>query len=1512
MNILKKLLILFLLTQSGLVFSQTIYKFSNRVDKFPSELEEFMSNNIDKTRKKELKDFIDNFTQFWSSDTLTENRKKEVISKANQMSVKRMRPFPHFQTYIEAIMDMGRTPIAAEMFDVWMSSLDPLLKQKSYTDFMTYLSKSTDLFSQRRIYNSATVVWEISDFSFDIDNSGKVPIYNFKTINLKCTTRKDSNIIFQTQGKLDIINGSWEGVGGRIDWRRANLDTAKVYANLKNYSVRLNSAKFFADSVTFYDQRRFGFPIQGYLSEKILTAPPPEPIYPSFISYPKNLEIKEIFKDVDYRGGYSLKGAKIIGSGDKDQKAYFIFKRRGQRLIWAGAESFQILPDRINSDRVNVIIYLDQDSIYHPGLAMSYLDNKRLLQIYRMDEGLSTAPFYDSYHQLDLYTEAMFWKLDDDYIDLKMIQEEGSVSKAYFESLNYFSGARYDRMQGIDRINPVYSVQKFIEQQGYNEFLVEDFARYIQMSPDDTKAMLMTLATQGFLIYDINEDYCIAKDRVGTYVKANRGLVDYDVIQFNSTVRSIPNASINLFNHDLVIQGVNRVFLSDSQKVFIYPKNQRVVVKKNRDFTFDGKIIAGRFNLYAKECYFDYDKFMLKLPIIDSLTFKVMALTENEYGERPQMDVKTAIEDLKGSILVDNPENKSGRKAYPEYPILNSETNSYVYYDKQSIFNGVYDRKKNFLYRLESFVIDSLDNFQTEGLEFEGRLLSAGIFPEINQPLKVQPDYSLGFVTETGPAGLNIYGSKGKYVDQISLSNKGLRGNGELRYLTSISKSDDFIFFPDSTIATLNSYLINERKTGIEYPSVMAENVKMHWQPYKDLMRVSDYKEGFPIMMYNNEADLNGNLYLTPNNLTGNGNITINDALMTSNLYKFKNYYYNADTCDFRLRRSQTDASGLGGLGSNELDAYSTSNFKARIDFKERKGEFEANGGQQKVDFPENMYYCFMDQFVWYMDKDETEFASTAKRPENFDKLTNKDKIDIDIEGSLFTSTHPAQDSLNFVATKAVFRASKYEIHAYGVEFVRVADAAVIPDKKELLIYRKADIEELTNAKVIANATTKYFELYNGTIKIEGRRSYHGRALYDFKDETGQVNNIYFTKVYVDTTGTSIGEGEIAETAGFTLSPAFDYYGATRMIANNPYLYFTGGTRIHYDCDTLPRQWIYFNAFVNPTQVAIPIASELKNVTNNSLFAGIYQNQRGSDVFHAFFDPVPSSSRNAIASATGFLVYDKISQEYRISTEDKLKQLNLPDNMLALSKKGCDLRAEGEINLGMNAGPVEMTGYGLARYFIPTDSAAFNLSIPLYFHFNEKALELMLNDLNSQMDAGAVNLDSRPFNIMLGQTFGNEEAEKLMTEIATQGGAFRRVPKELQKTILISDVEMKYHSKRRSYISTGKIGIAAIGKTQVNKYFDGKLEIENKGSYLEFRLVIDLGGDTYYFFDYNSSSGNMLVFATNTEFMTAIDEAKPDDRKMKSKEEGKTIKYQYGKSTPVAYKKFIRSLEIDG
>ncbi len=1490
--------------------SQQFYKFSNKVEKFPSELNEFMDFDLDKSKKGELKDFIKTFTNLWNSDTLKITQKKDIIKMCNVMSQKKLRPYPHYDAYINTIILLVRNEKALSMLDKWMQSIDPLLKAKSTTNFMKYLENSAKLFNKFYIYNSPTVTWQVSSLDFDIDISGNNPIYVFNTINILCTTRKDSAIIFQTQGKLDLINGEWEGIGGRIDWRRAKLDTAQVYAQLKNYSMNLKSPKFFADSVSFYDLRRFDFPLHGLLSEKVLTSPTEVAIFPYFASYRTDLKINEIFKNVDYRGGYSLKGAKVIGSGNKENKAYFIFKRKGKRLVWAGAENFTILPDRINSDRVNVIIYLDHDSIYHPGLSLSYLEKNRLLTLFRMDKGLSMAPFYDSYHMIDIYTEAMYWKLEEDFIDMKMIQEEGSNSEAYFESLDYFSDARYSKMQGMDERNPVNAVYEFIKKQGFNEFYVEDFATYMKLDIDNVKALLMTLATRGFLIYDINEDYCIAKDRVEIYVKSHQGKSDYDVINFQSSVRSVANASINLLNNDLIIQGVKMVLLSDSQKVFIYPKNQRVVVKKNRDFTFDGKILAGRFDLYAKECYFSYEKFKLDLPIIDSLSFKVEAFEENQWGEKPQVRVKTVIEDLKGDILVDDPNNKSGRKNYAEYPILSSKSNSFVYYDKAEIFNRVYSRDK-FYYRLESFSIDSLDNFQTEGLEFKGYLASSGIFPDLDKPLKVQHDYSLGFETHTGDAGLSVYGNKARFISKISLSNNGLRGDGELRYLTSISKSKDFMFFPDSTNAILQSFQLSERKSGIEYPPVVAENVFEHYKPYKDLMIIKEITEENPIKMYELEANLAGRLNLTPTQLTGSGTISIKDAEMSAKYYKFKNKYYNTDTCDFRLKKFVDKSMGMGGLSEENQDAYSTSNFKARIDFIKRRGEFEANGGQKRVDFPENMYYCFMDQFIWYMDKDETEFSSTSEQVAGFDKLTNKEKIDVDIQGSEFTSTHPDQDSLSFVASRAIFSRKNATIHSYGVEYIRVADAAIIPDKKEVIIYRKAEVGELANAKIIANATTKYHELYNATVNIEGRHRYHGRGLYDYKNESGEINNIYFTNVYVDTTGTSIGEGEISETAKFSLSPAFDYAGKSRLIANEPYLYFSGGTRIQYNCDTNERQWINFTAFINPVNVMIPIDKEIKNTTNSQLFAGIFHNQRGSNIFPAFFDPIPTSDRNVLVTATGVLVYDKISQEYRISTADKLKQLSLSDNYLSLSKKSCEIFGEGAITLATIPGVVKMDAYGTAKYFKKQDSTIVYVSMPIDFFFNEKATDLMASDLNNRMEANAVNLDNRAFTIALGQIYGNGEADKLMAEITTQGGAFKKIPKELINTLVISDVRMKWNPRTRSLVSTSQIGILSMGKTQINKYFDGKIKIENKGSYSTLTIAFDLGNSEYYYFTYNSSTGAMLAFSSNLEFNKLIEETKPEDRKMKSKEEGKTIKYNFNLATAVSYKKFLRQLEMN-
>lgn len=1547
--IAKRLILVFVFL-SATIFGhgQKTYKFTKNPDKFPKEFDEFLSINLDKSKKDAHELFMEKVASFWKSDSLDIDQKNKIIDICNTMINRRMRGYPHLEQLMLSVVALNSNEVGKQVYNDWITSLDPYLANKTINLILGYFERSRYLILNKEIFHSPSVVWAVSELKFKIVLTEKFPKYVFETVDLVCRTRKDSSVIYQTRGTLDIQKNIWEGSGGNVFWTRAQILTSDVYANLKKYNVKLKMSKFYADSVTYYDKRWFSEPLQGRVIEKVSGTSSENVSYPQFISYKMDLRIVDIFPNVDFVGGYSLLGSKIIGFGGTEYvdisheyegidetlsateyiedetntsfeeyipempkmkttvKATFEFKRNGKVFVKAMANSFLIVPDKIQSDRVSVSILLDQDSIYHPGLSLLYNNKKKELMVYRLDKGLSTAPFYDSYHMLDIYVEAFYWKMDEDYIDMKMIQQEGSLSEAYFESVNYYSRDRYEKMQGIDARNPVKILYEYITRLGYNEFYVTDFADYLKLGVDAATVMLMNLATRGFVIYDINEDYVIAKDKVGSYVNSNLGKVDYDVIQLNSSVVGIPNASLNLRSLDLQLNGVPYVFLSDSQQVYIFPYKNKIVMKKNRDFVFDGKIKAGRFDLYAKGCNFDYDKFMLDLPNIDSLSFKVRSFDVNQWGDYEQVKVNTVIENLQGNVLVDHPNNKSGVKRYPEYPIFNSTSNSFVYYDKKSIFDGVYKRDK-FFYKLESFIIDSLDNFQTEGLEFKGYLYSAGIFPDINQPLKVQRDYSLGFKYNTGDAGLIAYNGKGRQTGEISISNKGLRADGVLKFITSTSVSKDFIYFPDSMNAELEKYDIAERKTGVEYPPVIAQNVYCRWYPNKDVMAVSEMKPEFPIYMYNNEAKMHGTIALTPKILTGSGMIAIKDAEMKADHYRFKNLYYNTDTCDFRLKKFVDDALGMDELSDEGSDAINTSNFKARIDFKLRKGEFTANGGQKKVNFPENMYFCYMDQFVWYMDKDETEFSTNTEQVAGYDKLSDKEKIDLDIQGSQFYSTHPDQDSLTFVASRAVFKRRLSLIEAFGVQQIRTADAAVLPHKGEVKIFRKADIEEFNNSKIIANTTTKYYELYNATVKIEGRRKYHGRALFDYKDETGQVNNIYFTKIYVDTSGTSIGEGDISESARFALSPAFEYKGQAKMVANRQYLNFKGGVRISHECDTLRRHWIAFNAFINPADVKIPITDSIESTLEENLQAGILQSSAGGDVYAIFLDDRGVKSDFTISRATGFLVYDKVSQEYRISTEDKLKQLNLPDNYLSISKRTCDIISEGKMKLFQNPSAIKLDAYGRSRYFISADSLEMTVSMAFDFFFNDKAIELMATDLNNRMSNDAVSLDNSVFELALGQIFGVEKSEEYKTEIATQGGAFKRIPKELQNTFLISDVKMKYNPRTRSFTSTGPIGIASIGKVQINKYFDGYIEIENKGSDSKVTIAIDLGENDFYFFTFRTTTGQMMALSSNNEFVTVVKETKQEDRKLKDKEENS--KYTYGLSSAEAQKKFMKEME---
>ena len=118
---------------------------------------------------------------------------------------------------------------------------------------------------------------------------------------------------------------------------------------------------------------------------------------------------------------------------------------------------------------------------------------------------------------------------------------------------------------------------------------------------------------------------------------------------------------------------------------------------------------------------------------------------------------------LKEKLYIDVQDSKSGRHGgNEEYPYVEVKDSLKIFYNSKSIVNGSYDSTR-FYYALDPFVLDSLDNFDEKGLRFTGLLKSDGIFPDLDEPLKIMNDYSFGFVTKAPEEGYPFYETESRY-----------------------------------------------------------------------------------------------------------------------------------------------------------------------------------------------------------------------------------------------------------------------------------------------------------------------------------------------------------------------------------------------------------------------------------------------------------------------------------------------------------------------------------------------------------------------------------------------------------------------------------------------------------------------------------------------------------------------------------------------------------------------------
>lgn len=1490
--------------------AQQLKSFTEDPVKFPQELETYFETNSN-ISKKELRDYFEAFNISWTTK-MNDKHKAAAYKTANAMLKKRMRALPDFQNYLSSLMNFVNSSQPESSFTAWQESLDKTLNGKAIKNISEYLAMSENLFATNTFYKSPSFAWISSTdkYIFEFDS---VPKVVFPSLNLTCLNNSnDSAVIYNTKGVYYPTSGTWIGQGGKVVWKKTGLSENTVYAEIKNYRINAKTNAYSADSVSFYNKLYFNTPLVGELSDKAASENKGAESYPRFESYNKRLVIKNIAENVDFDGGFSMRGAKLFGSGDKVADAYVTFKRSGKLMMKAAAKSFILTKDRVTSENTAITIYLDKDSIFHPYLSLKFDIKEKKVSLVRTDDGIARTPFFNTYHVIDMHFEELIWKIDEPKMDMGLLPGN-STGETNFESSSYYKQNRYEKLQGMD-VNPLILIKDYLRKingitrddagKKYTnlEFSCNELAAYMKITSNYLRPVLVQLATMGFLIYDTGTDMVIVKDRLFQYITNRAGHTDYDVINFASMVNpGKSNATLNLLNNELTIKGVNSILLSDSQAVTLYPTPNQIILRKNRDFSFAGLIHAGRFDFYGKEFSFEYDKFKVNLTNVDSLRLKVQSNEPDDYGQFPLVKVKTVIQDINGELFVDHPRNKSGVKQIvkgipddpkdvntAQYPVFKSHKESFVYYDKRHIQRGVY-KKDNFYFKLEPFTIDSLDNFSNAGLNFKGSFTSAGIFPQFEEALTLQKDYSLGFIHDAPPGGFALYGNKGKFNNQIRMSNEGLKGDGTIEYVTSVSKSDEFLFFPDSVNATVQVFDMKEQKTKPEFPQMKAESAYLHWMPKKDVMQV--YSKATPFVSYNGQAEFKGRVDLSPKQASGNGTASFANSDLKAKNIKFHQNKFNADTADFRLKAAE-----MADL------KFSTSDVNAEIDFANRVGNFKANGKATPMNFPVNQYICFMDQFKWYMDESSIELSSNQKTAAN---SGTAEKSDLVLSGPEFISVHPKQDSLRFIAPSAKYDLKKDIISAKDVKYINVADARIFPDKGSVVIEKAAKMQTIQNSSIMANTVTKYHNIYNATVDIYGRKSYQGSGDYDYVDELKNKQPIRFTNITIDTTLQTVAESNIADSARFMLSPNFEYRGKVKLIASNQFLNYDGAARIQHACEQVNMQWFKFTSEVNPNQILIPVSNDPRDIKNGDLSASIMVTQDSTHLYSAFLSRKHAKSDQEILASDGFLFFDKGSREYRISNKEKLVERALPGNFLSLNTTNCVMYGEGKMNMSTSLGQLKMETVGNATHYLVPDSTAFDMLIAFDFFFDDNVIDKMGDKIANFENLSPTDQTRATYEKGLRELIGKEKADKLISEINLYG-KFKKFPDELKRTIFLSDVKMRWNTKTKSFVSEGKIGVGNINKTQINKFVDGKIQLVKKKGFSDvLHIYLELDANTWYYFTYQN--GMMQGLSSDEEFNNVLKELKDDKREMKT-EKGQPA-YRFNIASPTAKTMFLKNIK---
>lgn len=1415
--------------------------------------------------------FLARFGDFWLKTEISADRRKDIVEISDMINAKNLAPDPFLTTYLSNAMQLCDSTSKLKGYDAWTKGVKIILAKKGVSPdiYLNILNSPANIISSKCLFVNDYIRWTADSLSntYQYDTTLYLKLPKSK-ITSYC--QRDTVHIYFTSGKYYPLWNTIKGHGGTMYWKASGYDSTKVFANLKSYALLLKQTSQNFDSVTFSYHGLLKHSIIGSLIMSYNdTKNPEQTYYPQFTSYKKDLSLVNLFDSINFVGGLSLKGHLFLGYGTHTEPASITIIKGKKPFIIAKSKSFQILNDGLNSQDASILIRMVRDSISHNNKIFSFNGQSRELRLMSDSKDIVTkAPYLDSYHRIGILSEQLYWKFDTDNI-LFNTQVGSNQSDAYFESYNFFNQDMFDDLMRRDEQHPVYLIRKYERDQAKNTPLTCDgFARFIRKSNFETENLLKEMAFLGYIVYNKDSRVFKTTSKLRDAIRARNGQLDYDPILFISESKSNKiNANLDLSNFNLSIYGIPQINLSDSQNVKVYPHNNTVILKHNRDMEFDGEIRAGLTTFRGNGFKFNYDTFSIDIDKVVSMNFDYKTDKIDNTGNQMLSSITSTIENITGTLNIDQPNNKSGLKPNPSFPKFKSKKDSYIYYDDPSIFGGIYSRDK-FYFRLYPYEIDSLNSFEKDNLQFKGEMVSADIFAPFEHTIKVQPDQSLGFTRKIEDEGVTVYKGKGRFFNTLHLSNKGLIGSGSLKYVNSTSYAKQFYYFPDSCISYINNLMLDRVIAGVEFPNGNSGAHPMKWLPYKNVMDF--FKDESPFNMYDNQVSMVGSLKLEPIGLTGNGGLSVNTAKIRSHHFDFRSF-------DFSGNNSSTT------IYNDSLSKiqFASDSVLSRIDLKNYKGHFTNNNLPFKGFYPELCFMSYAPEVQWDMNN---QTLALAQEPEvNLpEKISSSIKLAYEgktPKGAVFISTRKDQDSLCFASPLSVYEVRKKKMTSLNVKQMLLGDAILLlnSNRDTVIVRPNAALDRIYKADLIANRDTKLLHFYDTDMMVGGRNGFNGIGSYTYTDKYGKEDTVRFGTITLDREYKTIAYATISEDNHFFLSPFFKFKGKVTAQSEHKNLLFDGGAQLTHKYKTLQKNWLRFTAEIAPDSVMIPISYPYQTIDKITVFAGTYHRRDSINVYPSFFTGRKYTQDSAMVTPQGFLFYNDQGNLYQVSSKDKIQKRNTAGDMLALYNDMDILVNEGKLAMGVDLGEASLKTGGRAIHNINTNELKFSGLMAFDFLFNNESMNILAADI---LASSNTPIDYKKPDVMIGlrEFLGDKQSLDILTQYE-KGPILEKLPEEYKHTFVFNDMQLRWERKSKSFISVGDIGVVNIGDKQINRKVKGFIELSPNNDHRLY-IYLNFGSDQYAMFIY-TSAGNMFAASSNELFNIPVDKTRGKRRSIK-------------------------------